>query len=170
MWKQYRDTNYEVSDRGEVRKKKTKKIMKQHYKYNGKKENDYKHITLQIGGKRVKKIVHRMVAEEFIENPNNYPQINHKNNKKDDNRVENLEWCTNDYNLEYAYKHGEREYVPKVAVTLIKDGINLEFESKYGAAKWLKETEKIDKTIKYISKRIDQSILCKCKVYVYRVR
>ena len=45
---------------------------------------------------------HRLVAQAFIPNPNNYLIINHKNEIKNDNRIENLEWCTNQYNIEYS--------------------------------------------------------------------
>ena len=51
------------------------------------------------------KLVHRLVAEAFIPNPNNLPIINHKNEVKDDNRMENLEWCTYQYNLTYNDVH-----------------------------------------------------------------
>ena len=46
--------------------------------------------------------VHRLVAEHFIPNPNNLPQVNHKDNNPANNNVDNLEWCDNSYNIRYS--------------------------------------------------------------------
>jgi hypothetical protein len=50
--------------------------------------------------------IHRIVAKSFIENPQKKPQVNHINGNKSDNKIENLEWCTNQENIIHAYKNG----------------------------------------------------------------
>lgn len=62
----------------------------------------YKILSLAKDGFIRTKSVHRLVAEAFLPNPNNYPQINHKDEDKTNNHVENLEWCTAKYNTSYG--------------------------------------------------------------------
>lgn len=64
--------------------------------------NGYNRVTLSKEGKIKQHLVHRLVAEAFIPNPKNLPQINHINEVTSDNRIENLEWCTNEYNCNYG--------------------------------------------------------------------
>lgn len=52
-----------------------------------------------------------MVAIAFIPNPNNYPCVNHLNSIRDDNRVENLEWCTHAQNMRYSWENNNRKAV-----------------------------------------------------------
>lgn len=65
-------------------------------------KDGYKTVGLMKDKKYKTYKVHRLVAMTFIPNPNNYPQINHKDERKDSNNVFNLEWCSNKYNMNYG--------------------------------------------------------------------
>ena len=68
-------------------------------------KDGYKIVGLtDRNGTRITKRVHRLVAQAFIPNPNNLKEINHINEIKADNRVENLEWCDTKYNLTYGHR------------------------------------------------------------------
>lgn len=64
--------------------------------------NGYLRIRIPVNGKKVFKVVHRLVAIAFIENPQNYDEINHKDECKLNNSVDNLEWCDRHYNCSYG--------------------------------------------------------------------
>ncbi|UXO94089.1 HNH endonuclease [Pseudanabaena phage Pan5] len=66
----------------------------------------YLTVLLSNNGERKRHLVHRLVASAFILNPDNLEQVNHINGCKEDNRVENLEWCTREYNVNHALKTG----------------------------------------------------------------
>lgn len=64
--------------------------------------NGYLMVGLYIKNKQYPKLVHRLVAEAFIPNIHDFPQVNHKDEVKSNNRVDNLEWCTSKYNNNYG--------------------------------------------------------------------
>ncbi len=66
----------------------------------------YRQVGLSKNGKEIKYYIHRLVAGSFIENKNNYPQINHKDGVPTNNISDNLEWCTRKENLEHAARTG----------------------------------------------------------------
>lgn len=67
----------------------------------------YRRVNLAKDGKTTHYLVHRLVAMTFLPNPNNYPEVNHKDEIPWHNNVENLEWCTSKYNCNYG-NHGKR--------------------------------------------------------------
>jgi len=84
------DGNYTIFSDGRIYSNKRNKFMKQNLHHTG---------YLRVYIKKREYRIHRLVAEAFIPNPNNFPMINHINENKQDNRIENLEWCNNRYNI-----------------------------------------------------------------------
>lgn len=95
------DSYYLVSNKGRIKSKRSNKILKTHF---DSKKRGYVYITLNYDGIKRSYQVHRLVANLFLPNPNNYPCINHKDENPSNNNVENLEWCTYSYNLSYGSK------------------------------------------------------------------
>ena len=90
---------YDVSSFGRIRNTFTRKELKQS------KTRKYCYVSMWYGHSRVRKTVSRLVAEAFIPNPRNLPQVNHKDENPENNRVDNLEWCTASYNSSYATRN-----------------------------------------------------------------
>lgn len=98
----------------------------------------YKFLYLNKDGVKKRWYVHRLVASEFIPNPKGYPQINHKDEDRGNNQVDNLEWCTSKYNCNYG-NHTKR-VAEKLSIPIVcLDMVNMELKrfpsSKAGAKK-----------------------------------
>ncbi|MDF2543471.1 MAG: hypothetical protein K0S47_3189 [Herbinix sp.] len=99
IWKDVvgQEGNYKISNIGRIFSIKTNKIRKPCSDKNG-----YQCVDLSINGIKYKAKIHRLVATAFIENPLNLPLVNHIDEHKANNTVENLEWCNNQYNIRYS--------------------------------------------------------------------
>lgn len=91
------NNEYFADEKGNIYSKR-KKIMKPYQDKKG-----YLRLDFKVNKKRIRnKLVHRLIALTFIPNPNNLPQVNHKDENKQNNEIGNLEWCTNKYNANYG--------------------------------------------------------------------
>jgi len=86
----------------------------------------YMTVGFTVNNVKVNKYVHRLVAEAFITNVNNYPQVNHIDCDKTNNRINNLEWCTNSQNQIHASKNGlNKLHLHRVAYSGEENGRSL---------------------------------------------
>lgn len=82
----------------------------------------YHRVNLfDTNGKAKKYYIHRLVAETFILNPNNLPEVNHKDGNKQNNSVNNLEWYTSSENQKHAYKNGLQVHSCKLTKTQVEN-------------------------------------------------
>lgn len=113
LWKEVKgfEGYYEVSNLGKVRSvdrivydtvRKCNRLLKGRVLVERDNGYGYKSVMFCKEHKLYNKYVHIMVAEAFIDNPLNLPTVNHKDENKSNNKVSNLEWCTQYYNNEYG--------------------------------------------------------------------
>lgn len=130
IWKPYPDFDFiEGSNLGRARtldrvvstKRGTRvvkgRILTQHSNGTG-----YMQVGPRINGRKINIYIHRLVAECFLPNPENLPEINHKDNNPLNNNISNLEWCSRKYNVRYKEKNGTpaKESVPKLPVYAVE--------------------------------------------------
>lgn len=96
---------YEVSSFGRIKSLKRRGNWKEHIMKTCVHKNGYERVELNKDGKPYYCLVHRLVATSFIPNPENKPEVNHKNGDKTDNKVDNLEWATKSENIKHAYNN-----------------------------------------------------------------
>ena len=106
-WRHYKD-KYSVSNLGRIKNEQTGRILKNKIKTNGYRtrvnQSPREQINLSINGKQETHFVHRLVAEVWIPNPKNLPQVNHIDGDSLNNKVNNLEWCSQSDNIKHAYR------------------------------------------------------------------
>ena len=95
---------YQISNLGRVKSSERRGNGREIILKGWKPKDGYKRVKLIKKYKVENKLIHRLIAEAFIPNPNNYPVVNHKNGIKTDNQIENLEWCTQKYNMREAQR------------------------------------------------------------------
>lgn len=130
IWKPIKDyPNYHVSNLGNVKSLNYKKTGKEKILKGGKNKDGYLQVGLCKEGKRITHTIHRIVATAFIDNPNNLPQVNHIDENKTNNCVDNLEWCNCKYNINYGTRNKRvskvqknRKDISKLILQFTKDG------------------------------------------------
>lgn len=161
--KRFRDTEYLVSEDGRVWSEKTQKFLSP-----SKERGGYLKVTISNKGKSFPFRLHRIVAEVFIENPNNYSQVNHIDNDVTDNNVNNLEWCSPLMNSQHTSRQKRqaigiksgRHKLNKQQILEIKELIatneltNLKIAKLYNISESYVSAIKLNKTRKHLNEEI----------------
>ena len=133
IWKDVKgyEGYYKISSFANVKSMNYRKTGKEKLLKQSKFTNGYLRVVLSKNGKVKNCLVHRIFAEAFIPNPNNYPMVNHKDEIKDNISMDNLEWCTRKYNVNYgtSLKRSIKKRSKKVYQYDLKGNFIKEWES-----------------------------------------
>lgn len=99
--------------------------------------NGYESVILRKNGRQRRLYVHRLVAEAFLPNEQSLREVNHRDENKSNNTLENLEWCSHSYNMKYAGGSVRRVLNQCKPVVVIDGDDPIRFESIASAAKYL---------------------------------
>lgn len=156
IWKDIKNYEglYQVSNLGKVRNSKGDIL------YQGSIKGGYKRVQLHNTKKAKSLLVHRLVAEAFIPNPENKPYINHKNSCTTDNTISNLEWCTPSENTIHGYKYGNMKNGNKKRATTCKENFSKKVRQYDLKMNLIKEYESLSEASK--ANNFSKSNLCRC--------
>lgn len=118
---------YAITSCGKVWSYRRKKFLKP-----GVNKNGYLYVNLWKDGQGKMYKVHRLVAEAYLPNPENLPQVNHKDENKSNNCLQNLEWCDNKYNCNYGTRNERRS--DKLKKTVIQYDLDGNFIKEWKSA------------------------------------
>lgn len=133
IWKPIKDYEglYEISNLGRVKSLKFQTILKPY------KKNGYLCVNLYCNAETKHEYIHRLVAKAFIPNTNDYKYINHIDCDKHNNKVNNLEWCTQAHNIKESIRNHLQVRVKPVEIEKIKTGEKYKFPTMKEASKFM---------------------------------
>ncbi|MCO7126642.1 NUMOD4 motif-containing HNH endonuclease [Sporolactobacillus shoreicorticis] len=107
IWRNIKDYEglYQVSNCGRVKRLSNNRQMKEKILRSVKHGRGYLKIGLHKNGSQKDYFIHRLVAQAFIINPINLPEVNHRDENKHNNNISNLEWCSSKYNANYGTRN-----------------------------------------------------------------
>lgn len=152
VWKPIEEAKgkYMISSMGRVKNTATGKILKPQKTYKMTKNKGYLYPAVRLyiypHEKRTKTFfIHRLVAKYFVDNPNGYKIVNHKDGNIRNNDASNLEWCTIQYNLKHAVEHGLRAKANHVRKVVVSDnnGDVMVLESIMSTAKCFRKSDSL---------------------------
>jgi hypothetical protein len=128
--KRFRDLPYLIGENGEIFSERNNRFLKPY--------NSGRYLEIQLGLLH-RSTVHRLVAEVYVDNPNNYPCVNHIDGNRLNNNYLNLEWCTYSHNTKHAFSNnliqvvkGEKNHFAKVTESDVREMRRLYDTGNYG--------------------------------------